>query len=800
MGTEGHDAGNRMSDIDTTPASGEVKAVARTGILATRAALADAVRLAALHATDLRSPLRVEALRPIVRLASRALRVPVAQINVLTADAQVPVVACAPSAMGDAFDNPVGLESSYCQHVVASGHPLLVTDARIHALVRDSLATTQGGIVAYAGVPLYAPAALGPEMGGRVLGTICVVDFAPREWSEEDVHLLTDIASAVTAELEVRAVAAHDAARDVAAAAATALHTVDAALAESEARFRAIADSIPQLAWMADESGSIYWINQRWFEYTGLTLEDMRDSAWRTVHHPEHIDRVQEKFRRAIADGVPWEDTFPMRAHDGAWRWFLSRAMPVRDPVTSSLSWFGTNTDITDRISYEGERERLLESERAARLVAEDAGLARTRFLATMSHELRTPLNAIGGYAELLALGLRGPVTEAQQTDFKRIQRAQKHLLGVINDILAFAKLESGSLQFNLVPVPVASTFREVAGMIATQAASKGLTLEVDECSADVAVQADPERLKQVLMNLLENAVKFTAPPGRVRLSCDVDDQLVRLKVADSGIGIPPEQLEAIFEPFMQVDGGLSRTAQGSGLGLAISRDLARGMHAELTLTSEPGWGSTFVLSIPCASVATPMAAPMAATMATPAGMTQEQVASRASDAVPSPGIARFDNSIDPLQEELRSRLRSGGVGDVLEYLNARTQHRFTGLYRFDGAVLRNVALFDREEQQSRRGADSPLCETYCSIVGETQKSVAITDANADPRAANNPGRQSVLSYCGALVRATDGTPIGTLCSFDPAPQPVMDGHIALLEVTARMLGNVVMQDSIVAS
>ena len=778
-----------MSDSDTTPASERRRAAARTAIPETRAALADAVRLAALQATDLRSPLRVEALRPIVRLAARALRVPVAQINVLTADSQVPVVACAPAALGDAYDSPVGLESSYCQHVVASGQPFLVSDARLHPLVQDNLGTTRSGIVAYVGVPLHAPAALGPEMGGRVLGTICVVDFEPREWSQDDVDLLTDLATAVTAELEIRAAAAHNAAFEVAAAATNALQSVDAALAESEARFRTIADFIPQLAWMADESGNFYWFNQRWFDYTGTTLEDMRGWAWQSVHHPDHVRRVTETYRQAVADGAPWEDTFPLRARDGSWRWFLSRALPVRDPATSSLSWFGTNTDITDRITYEAEREQLLESERGARVAAEVAGLARTRFLATMSHELRTPLNAIGGYTELLGLGLRGPVTEAQQTDFQRIRRAQQHLLGVINDILSFAKLESGSVHYNMVPVSLTATFREVAGMMATQAVSKGLTLEVDQCPADLAVQADDERLKQVLVNLLSNAVKFTPPPGRVRMSCEVDDQMVRIRVADSGIGIPPEKLEAIFQPFMQVEGDFNRTAQGTGLGLAISRDLARGMRAELTVESESGSGSTFVLTIPRAA--------MPATMRRSDGIPAEQAASSAPDAGPSPARARFEDSSDPVRDELIDRLRSRGVGSVLEYLNTHTQHRFTGLYRLDGAVLRNVALFDREQQRSQRGADSPLCDTYCSIVAETQASVVITDATIDPRAANNAGRTAVLSYCGALVRATDGTPIGTLCSFDPAPQPVMDDEIALLEATARLLGNVVTQDAL---
>ncbi|CAN5529375.1 hypothetical protein BH09GEM1_BH09GEM1_00460 [soil metagenome] len=780
-----------MSDTNTSIPTAATQGAARTGIPETRAALADAVRLAALHATDLRSPMRAEALRPIVRLAARALRVPVAQVNVLTADSQIPVVACAPPALGDSYDLPVGLEASYCQHVVASGEPLLVSDARIHPLVRDSLATTQSGIVAYAGVPLHAPAALGSDMGGRVLGTICVVDFVPREWTEDDVLLLTDLATAVTAELEIRATAAHHAASDVATAAAHALKSVDAALAESEARFRAIADSIPQLAWMADEDGHIYWFNQRWYDYTGTTLEDMRGLGWQSVHHPDDVSRVTEKFRQALADGAPWEDTFPLRASDGSWRWFLSRALPVRDPATNALSWFGTNTDITERTAHEAERERLLGSEHAARVAAEDAGLARTRFLATMSHELRTPLNAIGGYAELLSLGLRGPVTEAQQTDFQRIRRAQQHLLVVINDILSFAKLESGSLQFNLAPMQVAAAFKEAAGLIATQAASRGLTLEVEACPADLAVLADRERLKQVLMNLLSNAVKFTSPPGRVRLSYQADDEVVHIRVADSGIGIPAAKLEAIFQPFMQVDGDFNRSAQGTGLGLAISRDLARGMNAELTVESEPGAGSTFVLSIPRAA--------MPARTATPGVLPGDPVNSSVPVAAPSPPRAGFETSTDPLQADLLGHLRNGGVGDVLKYVNSRTQHRFTGLYRFDGAVLRNVSLFDREQEHSRRGADSPLCETYCSIVGEMQASVVILDANTDPRAANNAGRTSVLSYCGALVRSADGTPIGTLCSFDPAPQPVMDDEIELLEATARLLGGVVTQDAIAA-
>ena len=245
------------------------------------------------------------------------------------------------------------------------------------------------------------------------------------------------------------------------------------------------------------------------------------------------------------------------------------------------------------------ERARLFEAEHTARDEAERANLAKGEFLAVMSHELRTPLNAIGGYAELIEMGIRGPVTSQQREDLRRIQTSQRHLLGLINEVLNYAKLETGAVHFDLTEVRVRDALMGAEALVAPQAQARALTLEVDPCPPALAVRADAEKLRQVLVNLLSNAVKFTDRGGRVMLACEPLHDMVRIHVRDSGIGIAADQLERIFEPFVQVRADLTRTAEGTGLGLAISRDLARGMGGDLTVMSEPGRGSTFTLVLP---------------------------------------------------------------------------------------------------------------------------------------------------------------------------------------------------------
>ena len=244
------------------------------------------------------------------------------------------------------------------------------------------------------------------------------------------------------------------------------------------------------------------------------------------------------------------------------------------------------------------DRSRLLESERAARREAESANRAKSDFLAIMSHELRTPLNAIGGYAELLEMGVHGPLTEEQRRDLARIQASQRHLLGLINEVLNYAKLESGSVTYDITDVTMSTALGTAQMLVAPQAKTKQLDLTVASCSSDAVARADAEKVQQILVNLLSNAVKFT-DRGRIEMACDVDDERVRVMVRDTGIGIPREQLARIFEPFVQVRADFTRTAEGTGLGLAISRDLARAMSGDLLVDSVPGEGSVFTLVLP---------------------------------------------------------------------------------------------------------------------------------------------------------------------------------------------------------
>ncbi|HET7458776.1 MAG TPA: ATP-binding protein, partial [Gemmatimonadaceae bacterium] len=253
-----------------------------------------------------------------------------------------------------------------------------------------------------------------------------------------------------------------------------------------------------------------------------------------------------------------------------------------------------------------------------ARRAAQEANHAKSAFLAMMSHELRTPLNAIGGYTELLELGLRGPVTPAQLEDLTRIRRNKDHLLSIINDILNLARIEAGHLAVHLEDVPVAVVLSELEGVVAPLIRAKGLRYEVAGAAAGQHVRADRERLQQVLLNFVSNAVRFTDAGGTVTLTCDeAAGETIRFAVRDTGIGIPADRLEAIFEPFVQVDAGLTRRTGGTGLGLAISRDLARAMGGRIAVESELGRGSVFSLFLPRARFGAEV--PSTAGRATPA-------------------------------------------------------------------------------------------------------------------------------------------------------------------------------------
>ena len=238
----------------------------------------------------------------------------------------------------------------------------------------------------------------------------------------------------------------------------------------------------------------------------------------------------------------------------------------------------------------------------AARTTAEDANRAKSEFLAAMSHELRTPLNAIAGHAQLVEMGVHGPVTAEQRDALGRIRRSEQHLLALINDVLNFAKVEAGRVQYDLEPVTLQEVAADVVSMIEPQVAAKGLVCEV-RVAPDTVVRADREKLRQILLNLLSNAVKFTEAGGRLTVDSGngrrTPADVIRLRVTDTGIGIPRDKQDSIFDPFVQVHRNLTLGNSGTGLGLAISRDLARGMGGDLRVRSVEGKGSTFTLTLP---------------------------------------------------------------------------------------------------------------------------------------------------------------------------------------------------------
>ncbi len=296
--------------------------------------------------------------------------------------------------------------------------------------------------------------------------------------------------------------------------------------------------------------------------------------------------------------------------------------MPLVEADGTRAGIIAHGTDVTEQVVARREVERLLaESERArtdaeaARAEAQSANRAKAEFLATMSHELRTPLNAIGGYAELLEMGIRGPVTEQQRKDLARIQQSQRHLLGLVNEVLDLAKVDAGQLRVDRAMVRSGDTVDAALALVRPQAAAKALSL-VESCrgAADRPYLGDEPRVRQVLVNLLANAVKFTGAGGRIAVECDLTDAppatakleagvpYVMLRVEDTGSGIPAAELERIFEPFTQAEGGsnpYTRPTGGTGLGLAISRRLARLMGGDLTVESTEGAGSAFTLWLP---------------------------------------------------------------------------------------------------------------------------------------------------------------------------------------------------------
>ncbi|MBX9965238.1 MAG: response regulator [Burkholderiales bacterium] len=368
-------------------------------------------------------------------------------------------------------------------------------------------------------------------------------------------------------------------------------------LARTQERLGLALDGSNLALWDWDLRSGRVFLSDRWNVILGGTVRQSITTVERlaAITHPDDIPHVGLALRQMVKGLVPqYHVEHRVRTHDGQWRWILSRGKVVeRDGNGRAVRAIGTNSDITQR---KREEDQL----KLASSAAETANRSKSQFLANMSHEIRTPLNGVLGMTELL---LDSGLTPDQRELAETVERSGEHLLQIINDILDFSKIEAGKLELEHIVFNVRTVVAEMLDLFAEAVRRKGIGLTC-EIAADVPdhVIGDPVRLKQVLANLVSNAIKFTHD-GRVGVAATVmsrEDLNVRLefRVSDTGIGIPPDVQAHIFEAFSQADGSTTRRFGGTGLGLSIVRQLTRMMGGDVTLASEPGRGSTFRVEI----------------------------------------------------------------------------------------------------------------------------------------------------------------------------------------------------------
>lgn len=668
-------------------------------------------------------------------------------------------------------------------------------------------------------------------------------------------------------------------------------------LAAAEDVLRNLVNNLPELAWSAEADGDIDFFNQRWFDYTGASLPELKGTRWQSRVDPAVLPDMVPRWRTWLEKGEPFEMEFPLRRADGEYRWFLTRVQPLRDGSGTIVRWFGVNADIHEQREV-GRR-------------AEEASRAKDEFLATASHELRTPLNAILGWARMLRSGQVDPSGYAR--GLETIERNAKAQVQLIEDILDGSRIITGKLHLEIRPLDLTDLVRAALDAVRPAADAKGisLTLELDPEAARVV--GDPERLQQVVWNLANNAVKFTPRGGAVELRLTRSGTHIELAVSDSGQGISSQFLPHVFDRFRQAEGSSSRRHGGLGLGLALVRHLVEAhggtVHAE---SGGEGQGSRFSVLLPVQAVYQapegpdrPRITPTEALSLTSTPLSLEGVSilvvddevdarelvavvlrARGAEVTTAPSavealellakvvprvvisdigmpevdgyefmrrvrhqtgahgaaipaialtaysreqdrrlalqagfqthvakpvepaelvrvVAALVSFVDPdappqdreiALEKADSFLKFGkilstqGIQEALRFLNSRTAHRYTAIYRFDEAMLRNVKFVDSFTPEIERGDDAPLSHTYCSIVGQIRAAFTTEDTRRDDRLRAHPARDTVISYCGVLLRDAAGNPYGTLCHFDSVPCEIPVREMTLLEAAAPLL------------
>ncbi len=368
------------------------------------------------------------------------------------------------------------------------------------------------------------------------------------------------------------------------------------ALRESEERFRAFAECIPHVAFIAGLAGTLTFANGRFSEYFGMGPERVNPSRWKPLVHPEDVERTVREWSSGLKSAVAFTIEHRLRRHDGAFRWHATRVAPMRDARGEISMWAGTSTDIHDQREAASElaqmNEQLRESDRR-----------KTEFLGVLSHELRNPLAPIRYGVDLLERV--APGSEEAGRARQVIRRQTEYLTNLVDDLLDVTRISRGKIELHKARVDVSEIARQTAGDLRSMFQQGGIELSVKLAPGPVWVDADRTRIAQVLGNLLQNAAKFTPRGGHVALSVAASGGSVELCVGDDGIGIAPEELERMFEPFAQADHGIARTKGGLGLGLALVKGLVELHGGRVQARSEGmGRGTEFVVSLPLSPAA----------------------------------------------------------------------------------------------------------------------------------------------------------------------------------------------------
>lgn len=368
-----------------------------------------------------------------------------------------------------------------------------------------------------------------------------------------------------------------------------------AALRESEGRFRQLAEAMPQVVWTADAAGLVDYHNPRWRELTGLELGRGHGAGWREVVHPDDAQRTAAAWRRSVACGSSYEVVHRIRAADGTYRWFLSRALPAHDERGRVTRWLGTATDIDDRVRAE---EALREADRR-----------KDEFLSMLAHELRNPLAPIRLALDLL----EGDDPDRRRRAREVIARQTEQLTRIVDDLLEVSRITRGKIRLAPREVDLAEVVDRAVESVRHLTAARDQALRVELPSTPLRLRADPVRLGQVLSNLLHNAAKYTPPGGHIDLVAERAGHEALVRIRDDGVGIPRALLDRVFDLFVQADRTLDRSEGGLGIGLTLARRLVEMHGGQIQATSEgPGRGSEFVVRLPLLAAGEAVAEPLA--------------------------------------------------------------------------------------------------------------------------------------------------------------------------------------------